>query len=67
MNNNNADSNYNEEMGCSCGEISEDSISSNSRWKTYLPIIVTLTLFIIGILLDFFFKPSFFTENTRLI
>lgn len=23
--------------------------------------------FIIGILLDFFFKPSFFTENTRLI
>lgn len=67
MNSNNTDCNYNEVVGCSCGQIRENSISSNSRWKTYTPIIITLTLFVIGILLDFIFKPPFFTENTRLV
>lgn len=65
--NNSIHPNINKETGCSCGEISEISLSSDSSWKTFLPIIVTLTLFIVGILLDFIFKPAFFTENSRLI
>ena len=65
--NNSIHPNLNKETGCSCGEISEISLSSDSAWKSYLPVIITLTLFIVGILLDFIFKPSFFTENSRLV
>ncbi len=56
----------NNDVGCCCGEISENLAKSDSVWKTYLPIIVSLIFFIGGILLDFIVRPLFFTDNMRL-
>ena len=58
--------NCNKDVGCGCGDISAISAKSESAWKTYIPIIVTATLFIAGILLDFIINPPFFTGNIRL-
>lgn len=55
------DPDFNNETGCNCGDISKES-----SLKIYLPIISSLTLYTIGVLLDFIVKPPFFTGNIRL-
>jgi Cd2+/Zn2+-exporting ATPase len=58
--------NSNKDAGCGCGEINTKSSKSESVWKTYMPITITVVIFLVGILLDFI-KPAFFTGNIRLI
>ena len=55
------DPDFNNETGCNCGDISKES-----SLKIYRPIISSLTLYTIGVLLDFIVKPPFFTGNIRL-
>lgn len=55
------DPDFNNETSCNCGDISKES-----SLKIYLPIISSLTLYTIGVLLDFIVKPPFFTGNIRL-
>lgn len=64
--NKNIEVNCNKDVGCGCGEISSNTELNESVWKTYMPIIVTVALFIGGVLLDFILKPLFFTGNIRL-
>lgn len=58
--------NCNKDVGCGCGELSMVSAKSESAWKTYMPITITVVIFLVGILLDFI-KTAFFTGNIRLI
>jgi len=39
---------------------------SSSGWKQYLPAIISFTMLLIGIMLDNYFKPAFFTGYVRL-
>lgn len=63
----NIESICNEEVSCSCGEISMDSVKSESSWKTYMPLLVTVILFIGGLLFDHAIKQSFFRGYVRLL
>ena len=63
----NIESICNEEVNCSCGEISMDSVKSESSWKTYMPLLVTVILFIGGLLFDHAIKQSFFRGYVRLL
>ncbi len=56
-----------EENACGCGKPSPMPHPGEAAWKSYLPVIATGTLFLAGILLDFFLKPAFFTGTTRLV
>jgi len=38
----------------------------SSVWKQYLPAIISFVMLLIGIALDNYFKPSFFTSYVRL-
>ena len=63
----NIDKNCKDSIGCNCGEIVADSVSSEPVWRTYVPVIITGVFFILGIILDFILKPEFFTGNIRLL
>ncbi len=55
--------------GCSCSCSQSQSTCTDERpaWKMYLPVIISFLLFVAGLLLDYLWKPDFFTGNTRLI
>ncbi len=55
--------------GCSCSCSQSPSACTDERpaWKMYLPVLVSSLLFVTGLLLDYLWKPDFFTGNIRLI
>jgi Cd2+/Zn2+-exporting ATPase len=62
----NIETNCNNDAGCCCGDLNRESLESNSDWKTYIPITITVVIFLCGIVLDYF-KTDFFKGNMRLL
>src|SRR5690554_2670178 len=62
----NIETNCNNDAGRCCGELNRESLESNSDWKTYIPITITVVIFLCGIVLDYF-KTDFFKGNMRLL
>ncbi len=62
------ESNYNcsDDSCCGCEKPATAALPEESTWKKYLPVTGTGILFVIGILLDFLLKPTFFTGTSRL-
>src|SRR5690554_2892489 len=62
-------SSFPESSGCGCGEVHshDNSIGRETRWKTILPVIISVILLASGIILDFLLRPMFFTGFTRFI
>lgn len=40
---------------------------SESKWRQYAPVIISLSMLLLGIAADFYFKPAFFTGWARLL
>ncbi len=54
--------------GCSCSCSSQiQCMAERPAWKAYLPVIVSFLLFATGLLLDYLWKPDFFTGLIRLV
>src|SRR5690554_3762251 len=62
----NIETNCSNDAGCCCGDLNRESLESNSDWKTYIPITITVVIFLCGIVLDYF-KTDFFKGNMRLL
>ncbi|WP_053826330.1 heavy metal translocating P-type ATPase [Lascolabacillus massiliensis] len=62
----NIETNCNNDAGRCCGDLNRESLESNSDWKTYIPITITVVIFLFGIVLDYF-KTDFFKGNMRLL
>ncbi len=62
----NIETNCNNDAGRCCGDLNRESLESNSDWKTYIPITITVVIFLCGIVLDYF-KTDFFKGNMRLL
>lgn len=62
----NIETNCSNDTGCCCGDLNRESLESNSDWKTYIPITITVVIFLCGIVLDYF-KTDFFKGNMRLL
>ncbi len=61
----NIETNCSNDAGRCCGDLNRESLESNSDWKTYIPITITVVIFLCGIVLDYF-KTDFFKGNMRL-
>jgi Cd2+/Zn2+-exporting ATPase len=62
----NIETNCSNDAGCCSGDLNRESLESNSDWKTYIPITITVVIFLCGIVLDYF-KTDFFKGNMRLL
>lgn len=62
----NIETNCSNDAGRCCGDLNRESLESNSDWKTYIPITITVVIFLCGIVLDYF-KTDFFKGNMRLL
>lgn len=62
----NIETNCSNDAGRCCGDLNRESLESNSDWKTYIPITITVVIFLFGIVLDYF-KTDFFKGNMRLL
>lgn len=62
----NIETNCSNDAGCCCGDLNRESLESNSDWKTYIPITITVVIFLCGIVLDYF-KTDFFKGNMRIL